>query len=567
MKRLALGFIIAAVAAGGVFYALHRTQSTPHAAVTTLLPAGTIAFAHFPDFKRTRDEWHESDIYRLYQEPAVQEFLKPLKNVPRRDATADTLSDLDRLDPKDAFLALTSAEDGSPHFVGGFRFRGSQAEAEKIVPKWRSHIIRDSSARETIDHEGHKIDIVGAAPNQIATVYDKQWLFVSNDLMELKALLDRADGRTRDPKLTLEADEIFRAAMAHMPPSYSFLFYLQPGKLSRGIAAIQNQFRTDLPEDALATIQDIQSICAAARFDKGKIRNVFFVGAPKAPQEPKLTRTSIKLGTADTFLYVAALLEPDRLAGVRPGSNSVPLSGWFQKVFEVATRMGVTAEEWKAAFDLEASALAEWPQTAHLPSIVAVLPVKDPARALKISDALTKAIDEDAQWRKADKSGVRYYYMPSPVALFAITPTIAVSSRQMIVGLDSVSVEAAMNRAETKPASSLADSSTYRSAARAVPDPTGGFVYLDTALLYSRLDAALRPVLLMGAAFMPAIGEYVDVTKWPPAEAVTKHLSPIVLSQRYEQDGYVTESVGPVTLDLGLGLPALGWLLSREKAR
>src|SRR5207237_8843613 len=97
-----------------------------------------------------------------------------------------------------------------------------------------------------------------------------------------------------------------------------------------------------------------------------------------------------------------------------------------------------------------------------------------------------------------------------------------------------------------------------------VPTPTDAFVYVDTALLYSRLDAALRPMLLMSAAFMPAISDYVDVGKLPPPEIVTKHLSPIVSSQRYDGDGYVTESSGPVRLDIGLGLPAVLWALSRH---
>jgi hypothetical protein len=51
----------------------------------------------------------------------------------------------------------------------------------------------------------------------------------------------------------------------------------------------------------------------------------------------------------------------------------------------------------------------------------------------------------------------------------------------------------------------------------------------------------------MGATFYPALGKTVDLTKLPPPEAIAKHLSPIVMSQRYETDGYVTESVGPVT--------------------
>lgn len=567
MKRLGLLVLIAAVAAGAVVYTTHRTQSTPHATVTTLLPAATVGFAHAPDFIRTRDEWRGSDVYKLYREPAVQEFLKPLNNVPQPDAAATTLSDLEKLDPKDTFIAATSVENNNPHLIGGFRFRGNQTDAEQIVAKWRSHIVHDSSARETVDYETHKIDIVGSAPNQIATVYQGQWFFASNDLPELKALLDRADGRAKDQKLTIEGDDTFRAAIAHMPSSYAVLFYLQPKRISGGVASLQKRLGSDVSSDALAAVQEIQSLCGTAKFENGKIRDVFFVGASKSSISQELTRNSIKLGSADTFLFIAALLNPDRFVGVGQSATSLPLGGWFQKVFEVAARTGVTADEWKAAFDLEASALAEWPQTAHVPSIVAVLPVKDPARAFKISDALTKAIDEDAPWRKAEKNGVRYYYMKSPVALFAITPTIAVSNRQMVIGLDSVSVEGAMNRVETKPPSTLADSAPYKSATRAIPNPTTGFVYLDTALLYARLDAALRPVLLMGAAFMPAISEYVDVTKWPPPETVTKHLSPIVLSQRYDRDGFVTESIGPVSLDIGLGLPAIGWVLSHETAK
>jgi hypothetical protein len=342
------------------------------------------------------------------------------------------------------------------------------------------------------------------------------------------------------------------------------LFYLVPTKIS---ASIRNQVTANAGDNARAALEQFQSICGAGRFEKGKIRDVFFLGAAQSTVAPELTRNSIKLGTADTFLYVAALLNPDRLAGVDQASGGLPLGSWWQKLFDVASRSGLTVDDWKTAFDLEASALADWPQTAHLPSIITLLPVKDPARALKIAEVLTKAFDEDATWRKTEKDGVRYYYMQAPVALFTLAPTIAVSNQQMIIGLDSVSVEAAMARSQgtAKSTTALSDSLTYKTASRAVPAPTTAFVYIDTALLYSRLDAALRPMLLMSAAFMPAIGEYVDVTKLPPPEVVTKHLSPIVLSQRYERDGYVTESTGPVSLEAGLALPALGWALNLEK--
>ena len=77
-------------------------------------------------------------------------------------------------------------------------------------------------------------------------------------------------------------------------------------------------------------------------------------------------------------------------------------------------------------------------------------------------------------------------------------------------------------------------------------------------------------MLLMGAAFMPAMNNYIDVSKLPSPEVITKHLSPIVSSQRYERDGYMAESVGPVTLNqaaIGLGLPAAFWAIGRQQGR
>src|SRR4029450_14109126 len=73
--------------------------------------------------------------------------------------------------------------------------------------------------------------------------------------------------------------------------------------------------------------------------------------------------------------------------------------------------------------------------------------------------------------------------------------------------------------------------------------------------LHSRLRRSFPPVLLMAPAFVPAVAGSIDPAKLPPPEVITKHLSPIVSSQRYDGDGYVAESIGPITLDqLGIGV-------------
>jgi hypothetical protein len=131
-----------------------------------------------------------------------------------------------------------------------------------------------------------------------------------------------------------------------------------------------------------------------------------------------------------------------------------------------------------------------------------------------------------------------------------VAPTIGIAKDLAVVGLDRTSVQAALQRSSG--ASALAGADTFKGAEASVPAAKHSFWYVDTALLYTRLDATVRPMLIMGAAFVPAIAQAVDLSKVPPPDVITRHLSPIVLSQTYEGDGYRMESVGPC-LDLSGG--------------
>ena len=185
MKRVLLLVIIGAIAAFGGWYVWNLSQKTSSGYVSVLLPSETIFLAHMPDFNQTRDQWHHSDIYLLYQEPAVQDFLrKPLANFPKGDAASQTLSDIQQLDAKHAFFALTSVDNNSPRFVAGFHFGGSQEDAERIVDKWRSNWLQQTPAvkREKLQYQRHDIELTTAAPFTLATTYDRSWFFAATDV-------------------------------------------------------------------------------------------------------------------------------------------------------------------------------------------------------------------------------------------------------------------------------------------------------------------------------------------------------------------------------------------------
>ena len=547
MKRVLLLVIIGAVAAFGGWYVWNLSQKTSSAYVSVLLPRETIFVAHMPDFNQTRDQWHHSDIYLLYREPAVQDFLrKPLANFSKRDTASQTLREIEQLDPKNAFFALTSIDNNSPKVVGGFRFQGSVAEAERVVGKWRSKLLEKNpgAKREKLQYERHEIELVTATPFTLATAYDRPWFFAATDLTELKGLLDHADRRAKNPMEILDTDEAYRAAVSRRPSNYAVFFYLQPKTFAKRLAALRAAIQSSAANQR-TMLEQVRSISGVTRFENGKINDLLFLGMPKLEQDVALTRSSLTLGTKETFFYLSMLLNLGEK--IETLNQAAGIGGMVQKILQSFFNSGITADDWKAAFGAELGSLADWPSSAHWPSLLLTLPVLDSAKAGKVVEAVART-DPGATWTQTEKDGVRYFSMQSPGSLIAITPTIALSNRILIAGFNPVSVEEAVKRSGGT-ASELADSPTYKGAERLLPAPTNFFSYVDTALLYARLDAALRPMLLMAAAFMPAMTKSVDLGKLPSPEVITKHLSPIVSSQRYDRDGYVAESIGPVTLD------------------
>lgn len=569
MKRLALILIAALLVIAALAYTWRLTRKAPAATIVSFLPADTIALIHVPSFNRLRSDWHRSDIYQLLHEPAVQEFLgQPLAGPHQPDAVSQTLAEAERLAPDDLFFALTSLDIRNPRFIGGFRFRGSRNAAEKILDKWQTHWLGNmaNTKHEKIAHREHDIDLATAPPFTLATAYDGQWFFAASDLETLKQVLDRVD-RTVFGGDTLAGDVAYQSAAAHLISDCAALFYLQPKRLLEKLDALRATAGQPPSAQQQPAISTITAMCGSFRFEKGKLHELLFSGMPRAREETKLSRSAARLGSADTFLYIDTLLDPDNFSGLSQAGGFAGFGRWLQKFVEVVTRHGVTTADWKAAFDPEIATLAEWPAMSHWPSIVLTVPVRNPTQAMQIADALTTAIDEDAQWTRTEKGGTTYFTMATPAALFAIAPTIGLSDQLLVASIEPTAVETAMARSRN-PAAGLSSSQAYNDATRTVPSPTKLFAYADTGLFYSRLDSGLRPMLLLGAAFLPNFSNRVDLAKLPPAERVTKHLSPIVSSQRYDRDGYVVESVGPISFSSAAVLVAIliHWTNARQGA-
>ena len=296
----------------------------------------------------------------------------------------------------------------------------------------------------------------------------------------------------------------------------------------------------------LRRLKRVNSVAATVGFDHGKMRETDFVAMPQVGAEVKLKRPLLGTAGADTFLYSTSRVHWSDDLLVPSAPVAVGLPALVRQFIAAMSARGISPDELRTAFGEEFEILGDWPADAHWPTLVATLPVNDAVHGRKIAEALTSVDIAGAAWTRSDKNGATVCSVQPFANFVPVRLTIAVSERTMIIGSDADSVEAALSRV-AQPAGELEKSAIFRDAAAQVPPADSAFNYVDTRLFYERADAAARPLLLMGAAFYPALAQTVDFSKWPAPEAIAKHLTPIVMSQRYDHDGYVTESVGPIT--------------------
>ena len=94
MKKFVAVIVIALVAAAAVWVMVRVQLAKRIAEVPELLPATTLLLIEVPDFQKARTDWHESDLYKIWREPSVQEFLrKPIAGLPRDRAGLKLLHD------------------------------------------------------------------------------------------------------------------------------------------------------------------------------------------------------------------------------------------------------------------------------------------------------------------------------------------------------------------------------------------------------------------------------------------------------------------------------------------
>ncbi len=561
-KILPALFILLTLGVGGAaVYLIQKPAEVAGSTAAAYLPADTLVLLAVPDLNKTSAEWKTTDLYKIWSEPEVQAFLaKPLSKLPPHAELDEAVKAAGKLGLTNLFVALTSLDEttNEPRLVAGFQFKGTNADVDQLLAEPKAELRRRHPAAKAdlVNYEGHAIETVSLdEKSSLASVYLGDWYLVSNDLMLLKATLDRAEHRgpaAAGP--TLDKDPDYATVMAKLPAGHATLVFGRTKPFLTKIFDLAEASGQTVDAKQRMEAEKVRAVGAATGIESGKIRDTIYVYAPGISQEfANLQRGSLPLTTADTVFYAASMLNiPKKLdlpeyAGDN-ASASAPGSALLRAFGQLGERFkehDITLDAFHAAFGNEAGLQLDWPADQAQPTLIVSLDVHDPDAANKFVDRFTAALSSDDNWETSEVDGLTLHSVDIP-SVPTIAPTLTVTPKHLLFGLNSPEVQEAAAREKTA-APNFTASDHYKTATGAVGKPNTSFAYLDSKTFFERSYGTLKPYAMTASFLLPQVNDYVDLGKLPEAETIAKHLSPSVLSQTYNPEGCLLESVGSFT--------------------
>lgn len=556
--------LLALGAAGGAVYLFqkgNRPGGASSAAVGGYLPAETLLLLSLPDLNQTVADWKTTDLYKIWTEPQIQAFFaKPLSKLPADADFNATLTRIAKIEPRNAFIALTSLDEktNQPHLVAGFEFKGSSADVDALIAPAKDSLRRSTmnGKADLINYQGHPVETFDDGNGKVGTsVYVNDWYLVGNDVALLESTIDRLEHRApASDKPALDKDADYQAVLAKLPAEHATLIFARVQPFMSRIYALAAASGQTIDPAQQAEAAKIHAVGATTRIENGKLRDTIYDLAPGHRSPPAtLGMTALPLASTDTLFFATGVLTfPDHLdlpAADASGASAAPGAAGLASLRELAAMLdahGLKLADLRAAFGNEGALQLDWAANSAQPRLLASLDVRDSAKAGKFVDNLTNTLDAEAAWQVSHADGLTFHTLASPGVSF-VSPTLTLTDKHLVLGLNPPEVHDAARREKT-PAPNFTGSETYKAALATVSKPNEAFAYLDSKTFFERAYGALKPFAMLGTAFMfPQSGDYVDLAKLPDAETISKHLSPAVLSESSDDAGILLESVGSFT--------------------
>jgi hypothetical protein len=540
MKKAILVLILVLVLAGVAFYFFIRQKAAPKAA--SLLPETTLLYVGLPNFPKSRQDFEHSQLYALWQEPEVQTFLEKPRAALREAAGAGKSDSVleeffqDRvvgLLQGEVFLAVTRINP-PPSVQAGVVFgadvKNKKLEAEgflKILEHDLAQRFPDSTAAEKrylgIDYEVWQL----TANYQVCHAFLNSLLVFTADENLLRDAISRFAKQGPADAKSLADSPKFRRVLQPMPAGHEAVVYINLSQLLGAFGPL-----LALAPQRGGFLQKFTSIDASATsmtFADGLVEDlslVTYAGTNHVPAA-NVERRTLALTSPDTAFY--SVHTADLAAAYRQTMDALAMSGnatltsMAVEFDRGLNRRGIRfADDVLASIGPELAILASWREGAHAPDVAFVAEVKNADSLRPKFDTAMDALKEAAPlpattWEVQSYLGstLRTMY----VGASAFSPSYAITSNFLIFSLSDDYTRALVAQSKgTSP--TLVGNPSFSVSLRRVPASASTFTYTDLPKIFAALHAVVRA--------NASGNEYLDFTKLPSTETLTKHLAPFV---------------------------------------
>jgi hypothetical protein len=522
MKRILLCLVFVVFVGGVIWFAFSRRD---HSAVPAahLAPANGIFFVECRDFAQTQKRFSEANLARILAEPSVQRFISFSANnlpVPCKSVSQG----LARLSPTSAFFSSYTLN--RDEWICGVRCSGDLRSWESQLGVPLSSLV-GSKFKALSESNQNDFTVTQPSKGLLFGVKTGPWLLFSPK----PVYLQDAIRRTNVVNSGLDTTDLFMRCRTRVPEDADIYAFAT----GEGLKFMEQGLKPILPRS------DISGLIFSAKIEGSNVHDIVFAYCSHPPESEDLDRKGLFLTTDRTLLYVATSLD---LLGLRSAADALSTQSGIaetaKQYFEEVNRAGVDFENLSGVVKGVELVLNRVTSDDSITGTFLV-ETKDGARANEFLKMILAA-EFPKRFREQNLDGNSVYVFRNQVGT---TLVLGMVDQDLIATTGEAAfieaVKAIRNQKIGLP--SLASSSGTDGA----PTTAGLRLYVDTPTLFERGYSMLRPVLAFGSALVPDLDRYLDPTMLPEASEISRHLSPIMLTQRELSDGILDESTGSLT--------------------
>ena len=546
MKRLVAGGLLFLLVAIGVFILWERGAES--LSPSQIAPAECLVYVELPKLDRMSKRWPDTALSQMLEEPSVQHFLKkPVSKIPANwQAARRAFAGL-----RCGALFFGMTEPRLNRWICGFQANTDASTAQREIGDISKALFGVASKQMRPEELEQSI---GAPPvfGQPLCTQIGSWTLLSRSI----ELLKEAVRNSRVKSVGLQSEERFRKCRANVPTDYDALAFVQGEPSFDSFTDFHWQYRGS------DNSKNSRAVLAVTTIEGARLRDtVFTLGAPPAATGP-LDRQGLSMTSSSTICYLAAHVGLSEIwKWCSRFAEESALAELIRDYMGEAKLFGIDPEDLDELIS-GAEIIIDRDSTPDSLTAAFSLQVIDPGKFQHLMDQVVaqKFPDRCSKLEIASIPAYSIQVNRSASIVFGL------AGRHLLVSGSESKFADLVNRLRMR-APGLEADDQFKSVSKLVNDPDDLFLYFDAKASFERVYEASRPMLALGLGMLPVVNRYVDGMALPETSAISRHLSPVVLSRRRVTEGVVDESVGPITAYDAAALISGGALAMRLLAR